>query len=70
MVEKKSNLIIFSTISVIFRTNPFFRTNSVIFRRNKLILEITWDQNLDCNRQKLTKTDKNGQKLREINRIG
>ena len=61
-LKKKSNPVIFMTISVIFMTNPvIFRTNPVIFSTNTVKLRTTWNQNMDRNRQTQTETDRNGQ---------
>ena len=47
MVEKKSNPVIFGTISVIFRTNQvMFRKNTVIFMTNTVIFRTTWVRTL------------------------
>ena len=48
MVAKKSNPVIFRTISVIFRNNPVIcRAYPVIVWTNAVILHVTWDINLD-----------------------
>ena len=63
---KKSNPVIFMTISVIFRTNPvIFRTNPLIFRTIALTLQTTWVRNFGL---KPKKTDRNKTKLREMER--